>query len=1499
MLFNINKKLIISSIFLFLLLAIPVSFAEDSVLDNITATDGGEVISSDYYFNSSLDFDIGDGSIESPYKVLKSDRVTNGSTIHLASGVYDYDPIKSHKDLVVIGHSADDTFIDCKGAVFKSSGSLTLYNITFLNSHILNEGTLRAENVVFNGGYSADSTDFSTEFGGAIYSNENSVKSQLFNCTFVNNHAKHGGAIFVAQGELEVIDCNFINNTAYFVGGAVACEDKKSRKPVFKIRNSTFINSLSLYSAGGALYLKSTTVDGNILKFINSSSSLGSAITLISSNAIFTNIEAYNNTALGDGGVIYQVYGNLTVNNSIFKDNSARNGAVLFLDRTTKLIVENNMFANNSARFTAGAVYSISNNNTRFDNNSYENNHAMYYNDLLDDLTPNLVIVGGNYSIYYNELNPTDIPGKYDSRDYGYVTSVKNQGTDGNCWAFAALAVLESNILKAGGGNIDFSENNMKNLASLYSQYGWNMQTNEGGYLDMGIGYLTSWIGPILDSDDIYFNDGVLSPVLDSIMHVQNIMYLKRFNTDDVDSIKKAIMDYGAVLSGIYMVAPSNDPYQCYQGIMPNNHAVALVGWDDDMEIKGAPGKGAWIAKNSWGTEWGDNGYFYVSYYDHTCPRVGITEGVTAFILNDTVKYDKNYQYDLAKTDYFFKKTNTAWYKNIFTATDNEYLAAVSTYFEKATNWDLTIFVNGTSKLTKSGYSNPGYYTIDLGEFIPMNAGDVFEVQFKIKVLGDVGVPISEKISLNVGYYKSGVSYVSWNGTEWFDFYDLKGTYPDHSYDSQVACIKAFTVFNPVNTTLDLVVLNRTSEYFEVQANVFNEYGYALNTGVVLFSVDDVVTSVPVKNGIARFTIDLSSINKVNLTAEFNASGYVSSKHVCKVSNTLVNTTTQIILSNSPYNPINITAMVLDEDNNPAEFGFVIFNVSGELYSIRVVNGTAKLTDFNVNPGNNHISAYFSDMFYYKSSNDAREIDISLKDTQINLTYTSANPDANNPLVITANITDFEGIPVKSGFVKFNIAGEEIIVDVEDGIARLTYVFTEIGLNTVSAHYSDKYVYNSSFANFNVVVSKIKVNLTFNSSFDFDNYETVMRIGIQDALKPFVIYYDEDGIATRYDSTDGYVIIQLLRNFGSYSYVIILDSPIYEAEDLAGTYDVSVQMTMIDMASQTLCTGGEYSVVLKDLAENAISNRWITLHISDKVYRVKTDENGKATFYLNVSPGSYSVDCEFDGDSEYIKSYNSLKVNIKSSVALQSTVRAQNSKVNIQFFSKQATNLADRDVVVYVNGVKYNVRTNALGVASISINLKPGQYLVKASNPETAESFEGYLKVVKRISNNYNVVMYYGSGKSYSVKVYDDNGKIAKGVTVVFKINGKSYKRVSDAKGIASFKITLNPGTYTITASYMGVKVSNKVNVKSTIVTKDIKVKKGKPIKFTAKLLNSKGKIIKNKKVTFKFQGKTYKIKTNKKGIATLKITKKYKKGKYTITSKYGKLTIKNSIKIR
>ena len=159
--------------------------------------------------------------------------------------------------------------------------------------------------------------------------------------------------------------------------------------------------------------------------------------------------------------------------------------------------------------------------------------------------------------------------------------------------------------------------------------------------------------------------------------------------------------------------------------------------------------------------------------------------------------------------------------------------------------------------------------------------------------------------------------------------------------------------------------------------------------------------------------------------------------------------------------------------------------------------------------------------------------------------------------------------------------------------------------------------------------------------------------------------------------------------------------------------------------------------------------------------------------------------------------------------------------------------------------------------------------------------------------------MYYGAGKYYQVRAYDDNGNVAKGVEVVFTFNGKTYKVKTNSNGYAKLKISAKVGSYKITATYKNYKVSNKITIKNVLITKNMAVKKGKVLKFNVNLLNSAGKIQKNKKVTIKFKGKTYKVKTNSKGIATLKIKVNYKVGKYTIKTSYGTASVSNKITVK
>lgn len=162
-----------------------------------------------------------------------------------------------------------------------------------------------------------------------------------------------------------------------------------------------------------------------------------------------------------------------------------------------------------------------------------------------------------------------------------------------------------------------------------------------------------------------------------------------------------------------------------------------------------------------------------------------------------------------------------------------------------------------------------------------------------------------------------------------------------------------------------------------------------------------------------------------------------------------------------------------------------------------------------------------------------------------------------------------------------------------------------------------------------------------------------------------------------------------------------------------------------------------------------------------------------------------------------------------------------------------------------------------------------------------------------------DLTKYYQNSKiSFKVTVYDLFGKVVS-KNVKFTVKGKSYFVKTDKNGVATFKLKFKPGKYTVYSSYGDAKVKNKITIKNTLITKNLYKKFNRSGKFYVKVLNSKGKAFAKKVVRISFKGKTYKIKTNKKGIATLKISKNLKIGKHTIKTTYNGLTNTNKIIVK
>ena len=222
------------------------------------------------------------------------------------------------------------------------------------------------------------------------------------------------------------------------------------------------------------------------------------------------------------------------------------------------------------------------------------------------------------------------------------------------------------------------------------------------------------------------------------------------------------------------------------------------------------------------------------------------------------------------------------------------------------------------------------------------------------------------------------------------------------------------------------------------------------------------------------------------------------------------------------------------------------------------------------------------------------------------------------------------------------------------------------------------------------------------------------------------------------------------------------------------------------------------------------------------------------------------------------------------------------------FLDANGNVLKNTKVKITVNKVTYTVKTNAKGVASLAINLKPGTYKVVAVNPATGYSLTSNFKILSTISAN-DISKVYSDGRKFTAKFLKSNGKALAKKTVKFKINGKTYKVKTDSNGVASLSLkTLKKGTYKI-ISYNsdGLTKTNTVNVvgstTTSLTTSTYTFLKSDSKTIKVKLLNKFGYAPGSGKViTIKINGKTYTAKTDGNGIAKLKLPS-LKKGIYTV----------------
>ena len=1227
------------------------------------------------------------GDVESnltgPTYYLTSNDFKKGETTYLFDGEYKYESFNCNLNNVsIIGQNREKTIIEFDNLTVTNT-DLILKNLTIVAANFKNLGNFMAENVIFKNGNGQMLGEFPHSYGGSIctaYTTKYVPHTiSLNNCSFIGNNAEYGGAIYVDNGFLEVYDCLFLDNYALQYGGAIAVE-KASRVTV---KQSRFVGDRSLYDAGGAIYIIDSALDAYGLNISNCSATFGGAITALNSNVNLNSCIFDENHAEFDGGAVFQMYGRNVISGNHFFNNTAVNGGGLFLDSVPSTISNNN-FSYNHALNNAGAFYCLSNSNIDMTNNCFAMNSARFYNDTYSTSVISSMIRDLNSTQFTVACeNISSLPSYYNLADYGYVSPVKDQEDSGNCWAYSIIAALESSILKASNRTYDLSEGNVKNLMAKYSSYGWNKNVNRGGNDDMAIGYLVGWLGPVLESQDPTSGKDVLSALLGNLLHVQNVMFIKRNDYLDNDGIKEAILRYGGVVTGMlyssdYLMGSS----YYYTGSTYTDHSVVIVGWDDKYSRNNfaitPPGDGAFIVKNSWGDEWADEGYFYVSYYDRKFAEIGKDDVTYVFPLNDSIKYEKNYQYDIAgKTDYLFTGKKTAWYQNIFTATDDEYLAAVSTYFADLTNWECQVYVNDVLKVTKSGISNVGYYTFPLGDLISLKSGDVFRVVFRISSKWVVEVPVCKAEYVNKLTYHKGVSFISNNGNTWHDLYDYESSSYGEGIEPQVACIKAFTISSKLNSKLQLEIAEKGANSIKINAKPYDEYGNLLNTGKVIFRIENQTRTVDVVRGAGLLEYTFEEMGEHDIIATFIADNYNSSNSSLKA---VIDAKLDFDIENITYGDKIVILPVLTDSKGFKLTDKISVTISNRSYVIdnskftvpdifdaQTYNVTLSILNMNVTKS---IEVF--------KSGSMISYDISTLEDMVKIKALINNRAAN--VIVKFKGTDYESDDY--GCVSIQGLGNG------NYTAQICYLGDENHLE------------NNTCVNFTIRITPKNPELEMEVNDIFIGENLTVKISInKNATKRVIVELnnvnytaDDSGILTVSGLAKGQYHISCRYEGDEYYYKTSIERTVNVCEYSPKIIDSSKTVSYGD--------GSKYSIIVYGFDGKIASNALVCFRIGKTTVNTRTDSEGIAAFKITQLPGTYKVSAAALGASstKTLKVSQILvlkKVNVKKS-AKRLVLTAKLKKVNGKY-------LKNRKITFKFNAKKYTGKTNAKGVAKIII----------------------------------------------------------------------------------------------------------------------------------------------------------------------------------------------------
>ena len=1320
------------------------------------------------------------------------------------------------------------TFSDNKNLIYQVGGTLNIDSSKFTN----NEGVSSISDLIFLG--ATDTTITNSEFigndGTMVYNNNGG--SVIISDSIFKDHTGSEAVYNNANGHMEIVNSEFINcdEGAAFNNG----------NGYMLINGSNFVNNSGAGGSAGAI-------------FSNSNSQLE----IYDSSFV-------NNSAISSGGAIFiNGASDIYIENSEFTDNSAlSSGDAIYVNgANANLIIADSIFTNNNVE-SRGDVNFIVSNFTNLENaiNAVDDELVLDSDVTMSDDDSDKYANG----ITINKDITIDAKGHtIDARELGRIFNIANGAT-----LTLNNAVIINGRSDKGGAIYNDGTLNINNVT-----FEDNAADNWGGAIyDNGV---VTVVDSTFNGNDIInrgssstdyggaaiFSNGDLK--VDNSIFTNNIK-----NYENGDCLTGAITSYGDVTvtnsyfannSGRWGAAFSSADYN-------DKDLVTIIDNCTFIDNRGLYGAGIW----SWGTDF------------------SITDSIftdnTAFGKGNMTPNNNNggaiAVYGATSTGIISGSTfigNDAHYGGAIAIAENDgILIKDSTFINN------TAIAGGGAVEFDAALAGTNNVTIENSTFIGNSAaqGGAITTSEKLTVTGStfinntdnyegaivtiVDATVSDSEFVNNGIITNGKLTVSGN------------TFTSDSKDYFIQSAGAGVVVSEfgfeITVEEDVISADESAKFY---VNLTDD------NGNVIWEADGIKITIDSKDVTAVFNPDtnLYEVEYVTdasgiftATAEYNGISddvaiafYKANTEITVVGNTSYEYGEDFDFTITVDPAVNGTVTVIVSDEN--------FDVEKN-YTFTVVDGIVDydFADFIFTPG-----VYTITVIYPGDS--LNEFATTIFTINVEMLYTDVTVDVTEDAVygddVTITVTTDKDA---EGAVGVTVDGETYEVQLVNGTGSLIVSGLNAGKYDVFVEYYGDMIYTPSTAIATVTVNKA---------------DSTVNVSVEDSV------YGEDVILNITSSVPGYVAVII---DGKYSIGYVDGSISMELSNIAvGEHDVSVVFIgdvnyessqantsfTVDKAVSDVTVNipvvGEDYVIISTIFENDATGE-VTISINGESVTAELVNGLQVIYVPGLDAGDYVVEIVYHGDENYKELITNATFTINETLVLSAEDTTLYYKNGTSFdvsVTDGGVAVVGVDVIFTIDGVDYVRTTDDEGVASITINLRPGVYEITASYGN--QSVTRTVTVLSTIVSE-DLTKYYRNESQFDVVILDGNGNPVSGVKIEYNIDGLFYYRTTDDDGFARFDINLRPGEYIITVKNManGEVTSNKVTVLSTIVVEDLTKYYCNESQFYMTVVDGQGKPLANQEVSINIDGVFYYRTTDSNGVARLDIN--LRPGEYILT---------------